>query len=120
MNSFIIRSEGDCERISKVFVAWLKTNSPELKTKQIVTAPNEGWATLFANIYEDDIINNGVSEAAEKNIIKVQFNVSDKNTSKQFDTDQFLSMLNELLDNMSDNFHKETDFEDEEEDEDYA
>lgn len=72
---FKIKCEGDCERVAKVLIEWLRIKSPELHKKHTITAPNEHWATMFSEIYSDEIFNNDLTEEAENNIVHITFKV---------------------------------------------
>ena len=98
-NGFLVKSEGDCERVCKVFIQWLQENSPQLKEKQIIVAPNEIWASLFTEIYEDEILNNDLDNEAKENVIQVEFNITDTKR-ETYDAEDLLSMLQDLLNNL--------------------
>lgn len=103
--SFKISSEGDCERVSKVFIEWLKINSPELKKPQTVEAPNERWAYLFSEIYADEIANNDLTDKAEKNIVQVNFYVEAIQTKQDLSKlshEELLEMLSDFLEDFDD------------------
>ena len=95
-NKFLVKSEGDCERVCKVFIQWLHENSPQLKEKQIIVAPKANWASLFTDIYEDEILNNGLDSQAKENVIQVEFNIADTKRDT-YDAEDLLSMLQDLL-----------------------
>lgn len=127
---FKVSSEGDCEALAKVFIQWLKTDSPKLRKKQIVEAPSEEWASLFSGIYADEISNNDLAVEAESNIIQVEFNVifskDRKFNEKLSDLSQedLMDLLQEYLDNghvdqmPDDDFTFEGDDSDDDEDDD--
>jgi|TARA_R100000084_G_C4652967_1_gene151008 hypothetical protein len=113
-NGFLIKSEGDCERVCKVFMQWLKDNSPELKQKQSITAPSEQWASFFAEIYEDELLNNSLEKLAEKNIIQVEFNIENKSSNDSLSAEDLLTMLQNFLDSLGNDETLEIDFFDDE------
>lgn len=70
---FIIRCEGDCERVSKAFIKWLQEDSPLLKASPVLKASTPKWAEIFASIYSDTVFNYDLTEKAEANVINVRF-----------------------------------------------
>lgn len=102
---FTIRCEGDCERISKVFVEWLKTESPELKKRQSIMAPNAKWAMLFSEIYASEIENNNLADTAEDNIIHIDFNVTEgprRMDLSKLSNEELMELLEEFLEDFGD------------------
>lgn len=114
-NSFIISSEGDCERVAKVFVQWLKNDDEQLKKKQYVKSPNEDWAILFSDIYADEIGNNDLASKAEDRIIQVEFSVEtpDHTDLSNLSNDELMDKLQEFLEDLEDDFDIEEDNDDE-------
>lgn len=96
---FKIKCEGDCERIAKVFIQWLKVNSPELKKAQKIYAPNTEWAIFFSEIYANEVENNNLADQAEINTIQVNFMVEDSKELKLSDLshEQLLELLEDFL-----------------------
>lgn len=103
---FKIKCEGDCERISKVFVEWLKIDSPELKKRQSIVAPNAQWATLFSEIYASEVENHNLADTAEDNIINIDFNVLDHSQEipdlSKLSNEQLMELLEEFLEDFGD------------------
>lgn len=99
VNGFSIKCEGDCERICKVFIEWLKTDSPELKKPQTITAPNAQWAPLFSEIYTSEVENNDLADIAENNVVEITFNVMDVSLTdlSKLSTEQLNDLLEEFL-----------------------
>ena len=110
---FKIKCEGDCERVSKVFVEWLKTSSPELKKRHAIEAPNEQWAILFSEIYANEVENNNLAEQAERNVLEIDFKINSHSGMKLTDlsNEQLLELLEEFLEeyNEEDNNESEDD-----------
>tara|TARA_R100001594_G_scaffold149904_1_gene209134 strand:+ start:1312 stop:1662 length:351 start_codon:yes stop_codon:yes gene_type:complete len=112
--SFSIRSEADCERVAKVFVQWLQDRSPQLKKRHTVVAPSDIWAHLFSDIYTDELCNNNLADIAEKNIIQVEFNITNEEPLELDNTD-ILNLLQDFLDSFGkpkDNKDKDNDWDD--------
>lgn len=109
---FSIKCEGDCERISKVFIEWLKTDSPELKKKQSITAPNAHWAHVFSEIYADEIENHDLADLAEQNVISIDFNVYSYNPLptdlSKLSNKQLMDLLEEFLEDFGDTTEDES------------
>jgi hypothetical protein len=99
---FKIKCEGDCERIAKVLIGWLKIKSPELQKSHTITAPNEQWATVFSEIYSDEIFNHDLADEAENNIVHITFNVNTKFPSeidfKDLSNKELLDFLEDFKD----------------------
>lgn len=98
---FKVASEGDCEALAKVFIQWLKDDNPKLRQKQVVEAPNEAWASLFSEIYADEIDNNDLAVKAERNMIQVEFNVLERKFNvklSDLSQEDLLDLLQEYLD----------------------
>jgi hypothetical protein len=98
--NFKISSEGDCERVSKVFIEWLRIKSPELKKEQHVEAPSAIWAQLFSEIYADEIANNNLTDEAENNIIQINFyvdSISNKPDLSKLSNEELMELLEEFL-----------------------
>lgn len=99
---FKIKCEGDCERIAKVLIGWLKIKSPELQKSHTITAPNEQWATVFSEIYSDEIFNHDLTDEAENNIVHITFNVNTKFPSeidfKDLSNKELLDFLEDFKD----------------------
>ena len=113
--NFKINSEGDCERVAKVFRLWVQQNDQEaLKNGALCSVPHPGWASIFTDIYADEIGNYDLADTAEKNIIDVIFEVDgpyghmDKDLSKE----DLQDLIDELLDDLG--------YDEEEEDDDDA
>ena len=103
---FVIKCEGDCERISKVFIEWLKTGSPQLKKKQTIQASHVAWATLFSEIYADEIENHDLADTAEDNVIHIDFNVMESSQDgydlTKLSTEELVELLEEFMNDISD------------------
>lgn len=124
---FIIKCEGDCERISKVFIKWLQEDSPLLKSSPVLKASTPKWANIFASVYSDTVFNYDLTEKAENNVINVRFvdlktkddEVDDLDYEFGFeppDPEEFRMSkeeLNDLLDEFLDNMIPEEEDEDE-------
>tara|TARA_B100001093_G_scaffold152768_1_gene145474 strand:- start:27492 stop:27866 length:375 start_codon:yes stop_codon:yes gene_type:complete len=108
-SNFSITCEADCERVAKVFVKWLQDKSPELAKKQKIISPNDIWAELFSNIYTDELINNGLENEAEDNIINVEFNIVDESFNyKDLKNQDLMDLLQDFLDTLGE--HEEESF----------
>lgn len=103
---FTIKCEGDCERISKVFIEWLKTDSPELKKRQSIVAPNATWAMLFSEIYASEVENHDLADVAENNILHIDFNVYEQSALptdlSKLSNQQLMDLLEEFLEDFGD------------------
>lgn len=115
-NAFTISSEGDCERVAKVFVQWLKNDDKQLKKQQYVKTPNEMWAYLFSDIYADEVGNNDLASKAEQNVVQVEFAVDSASHTdlSKLSSDELMNKLQDFLESLEDDFDLD------EEDEDYA
>ena len=118
--NFKISSEGDCERVSKVFIEWLKTKSPELKKPQHILAPAVPWANLFAEIYSDDIANHNLVEEAENNVIQINFHIDTPVPTdlSKLSTEELVEMLEAFLEEVDEEGFIEIEGDLEEEDDD--
>jgi hypothetical protein len=107
---FKIKCEGDCERVSKVFVEWLKTNSPELKKRHSIEAPSSGWAIFFSEIYANEVENNNLSDKAEQNVIQIDFSINSPNGVNLSDlsNEQLLELLEEYLEEQNEEDNDES------------
>ena len=107
---FICRCEGDLERVSSVFVQMLKDPSKIEKDRQYtIKVPNELWATLFVDVYTDDIENHCLGEEAEANVMNITFQVEasileEDEWKKLSDmtNDELLEALEDILEDLED------------------
>ena len=112
---FICRCEGDLERISAVFIGWLKNNSVNQEKSYTIRVPNEYWASLFVDVYTDCIENHDLAEVAEQNVIQITFQVENSVLEDDEEWQKLQNMTDEeLLDTLQDLLDEM----DEEEDED--
>ena len=116
MSDFICRCEGDLERISKVFVTWLRNNDVNQDKSYTIRVPNEYWASLFVDVYTDEICNNSLEEEAEANVIQITFQVensvmeTEEWTALQDMTDEeLLDAINDLMDELEEEEDDEDD-----------
>ena len=103
--NFKIASEGDCERVSKVFIEWLKIKSPELQKAHSIDAPSAIWAHLFSEIYADEIANNNLTDEAEENIIQINFfvdKINHKQDLSKLSNEELMELLEEFLEDFDD------------------
>ena len=101
---FKISNEGDCERVAKVFRQWVSEDSAALSQGAVITVPNPKWASIFSEIYADEISNWDLADEAEQRIIDVVFEVDgpfgiDVAT---LDDDELQDLLDQLLDELED------------------
>lgn len=95
MPIFVIKNEGDCERVAGVFVEWLEQDSPYLKVGARMRCPNAQWAYIFSSIYADTVFNNALENKAELNIIELVFEPMDDD-GMEFSPSEVESMMEEL------------------------
>ena len=120
MSDFICRCEGDLERISQVFVGWLKSDDPTIYADKMYTirVPNEYWAPLFVDLYTDAIENHDLADVAEQNVIQITFQVEHSILENEEEFRELQNMTDEeLLDTLQD-LLEELEEEEEEDDDD--
>lgn len=121
-SDFVCKCEGDLERISSVFLGWLKNNDVNTEKQYTISVPNEWWANLFVDVYTDSIHNYGLAEEAEATIINITFQVensilesdADWEKLKDLTDDELFEALEELMDDLDDNVEDDEDDKDEE------
>lgn len=109
-SDFVCKCEGDLERISSVFLGWLKNNDVNTDRQYTIRVPNEYWANLFVDVYTDSIQNHGLEEEAEAKIINITFQVensvledeADWDKLKNLTDDELFEALEELMDDLDD------------------
>lgn len=105
---FICKCEGDLERISQVFITWLQNNDVNSNKMYTIRVPNEYWASLFVDVYTDQIYNYNLADEAEKNVIQITFQVErsileseeEWDKLKDLSDEELLDALNELLEDL--------------------
>ena len=107
---FVCTCEGDLERVSAVFIQMLKNPSKIDKDRSyVIRVPNELWATLFVDIYTDDIENYCLDEEAEANVMQITFQVQESILEKEewkklseMSNEELLDALEDLMDDLED------------------
>ena len=107
---FVCRCEGDLERVSEVFVGWLKADNVNKDRSYTILVPNEYWAGLFVDIYTDCICNHDLADKAEENVIQITFQVENSildgneewDKLRDMSDEELLDTLNDLLDELDD------------------
>lgn len=119
-SDFVCKCEGDLERVSSVFVGWLKNNDVNTDKQYTISVPNEWWANLFVDVYTDSIHNHGLAEEAEATVINITFQVErsiledeeDWEKLKNLTDDELFEALEDLMDNLDDEDDNEEDDDD--------
>ena len=112
---FVIGCEGDCERVAAVLVGWLKNNNKAmLKKTHTVRSPNPVWASLFEQIYTDEIVTHNLEEKATKQIIQLVFEVDNYQGDPIVDIEdlsdeELLDAFRELLEDDDDDDEEDDD-----------
>ena len=121
---FIVKCEGDIERVCSVFCQWLKTDDTLTSKTHRIQVPNEYWAELFVDIYTDEIANNSLSEEAEANSLNLVFepthSILDEgglDSLKGLTNDALLDAMHDAIEELEDRRRDEEE-DDDEEDED--